>query len=39
MNLNVSIFDQRLTGMQAETSKWAQDEVKINTPERLWSWR
>lgn len=35
MNLNASIIDQRLTGVQAEIAQWAQDELHINAPDRL----
>jgi len=35
MNLNASIIDQRLTGVQAEIAQWAQDELNISAPERL----
>lgn len=35
MNLNASIIDQRLTGVQAEIQQWAKDELKVTTPDRL----
>lgn len=35
MNLNASIIDQRLTGVQAEIGQWAQDELNISAPDRL----
>jgi len=35
MNLNASIIDQRLTGVQAEIAQWAQDELNVTAPERL----
>lgn len=35
MNLNASIIDQRLNGVQAEIAPWAQEELNISTPERL----
>ena len=35
MNLNASIIDQRLTGVQAEIESWARDELKVIDPARL----
>lgn len=35
MNLNASIIDQRLTGVQAEIAPWAQDELNVRSLERL----
>ena len=35
MNLNASIIDQRLTGVQAEIAQWAQDELNVTAPDRL----
>lgn len=35
MNLNASIIDQRLAGVQAEIQQWAKDELNITTADRL----
>lgn len=35
MNLNASIIDQRLSGVQAEIQAWAQDELNITAADRL----
>lgn len=35
MNLNASIIDQRLAGVQAEIQQWAKEELNITTPDRL----
>ena len=35
MNLNASIIDQRLTGVQAEIESWAREELKVIDPARL----
>lgn len=35
MNLNASIIDQRLAGVQAEIAQWAQDELNVSAPDRL----
>lgn len=35
MNLNASIIDQRLTGMQVEIAPWAREELKITDTDRL----
>lgn len=35
MNLNASIIDQRLTGVQTEIAQWAQDELNVTAPDRL----
>ncbi|MFN7726668.1 MAG: AIPR family protein [Rubrivivax sp.] len=35
MNLNASIIDQRLTGVQSEIVHWAQHELNITAPDRL----
>lgn len=35
MNLNASIIDQRLTGVQAEIEQWAKDELNITVADRL----
>lgn len=35
MNLNASIVDQRLAGIQEEIKNWAQEELKINDAGRL----
>lgn len=35
MNLNASIIDQRLIGVQAEIAQWAQDELNVSAPDRL----
>lgn len=35
MNLNASIIDQRLAGVQAEIQQWANDELNINAADRL----
>ena len=35
MNLNASIIDQRLTGVQTEIQQWAKDELNVTAPDRL----
>lgn len=35
MNLNASIIDQRLTGVQTEIAQWAHDELNVIAPDRL----
>lgn len=35
MNLNASIIDQRLAGVQAEIRQWAKDELNIHVADRL----
>ncbi len=35
MNLNASIIDQRLTGVQNEIQQWAEDELNITDPGRI----
>lgn len=35
MNLNASIIDQRLTGVQTEIAQWARDELNVTAPDRL----
>ena len=35
MNLNASIIDQRLAGVQAEIASWAKEELHVTTPDRL----
>ena len=35
MNLNASIIDQRLAGVQSEIQQWAADELNITDPKRI----
>ena len=35
MNLNASIIDQRLAGVQTEIQQWAKDELNVTAPDRL----
>ncbi len=35
MNLNASIIDQRLTGVEAEIAPWAKDELNVTAADRL----